>query len=277
MTGALAFGILPVRRGDNYASLVRLHKKYRGCLRFGPSPVSIRNLTDVNKIYGLKSRFSKFLSSAATVGERKATQTILTSLDEAFHAKIKRPITNAYSINALTDYESLVGLVSRLCLSYWTRVLCRRDETVLSWSGFNTRLDAIGEITCSETFGFLDQGHDIDEIIESLNTAMEYNAKIGHILWLGFWLKKNLPWAWMTQPTGAVAGFARGRLMSRLEESREQSLAIAQCPQERTSWTASLGSDVMAISLLYVRPKLEFNSVFQSGGGKAKNWHTSLA
>ena len=43
----------------------------------------------------------------------KPTQTLFTTLDEDFHAAIKRPVSSAYSMSTLTEFEPFVDSTIR--------------------------------------------------------------------------------------------------------------------------------------------------------------------
>ncbi|KAF9878697.1 hypothetical protein CkaCkLH20_03597 [Colletotrichum karsti] len=215
-----------VGKGDNQVSLVALHDKYGDNVRLGPRVVSIRNPADVSKVYSVKNGFPKssFYAVQQQLVNGKATQTLFTTLSDAFHARIKRPVANAYSMTTLTDYEPLVdssieSLFAELDQRYASKGL---PVPLFEWFQYYA-FDVIGELTCSKPFGFMNEGRDIEGIIASLNTTMDYNAIIGQLPWLDRWLKKNPILSRFTHSTGPVAFFAKARLQERLiaEETRK--------------------------------------------------------
>ncbi|KPM41821.1 hypothetical protein AK830_g4711 [Neonectria ditissima] len=219
------YRLFDVSKGYNHVTLVELHNWHGDNVRFGPQVVSVRNPKDVSKIYGLKGGFvkSEFYAVQQQLANGKATQTLFTTLDETFHAKIKRPVANAYSMTTLTDYEPLVD---RTILTFFHQLETRYVDSgqncpMFEWLQYYA-FDVIGEVTCSQSFGFLEKGCDVGGIIEALNTTMDYNAFVGQIPWLDHWLKKNPLWTWIAQPTGAVARFAHQQLLSKLDETREK-------------------------------------------------------
>ncbi|KAH6982611.1 cytochrome P450 [Ilyonectria destructans] len=219
------YRLFDVSKGYNHVSLVKLHESCGDNVRFGPRVVSVRNPKDVNKIYGLKGGYVKsaFYAVQQQLANGKATQTLFTTLDEAFHARIKRPVASAYSMTTLTDYEPLVD---RTILALFQQLDDRyarpgRDCPIFEWLQYYA-FDVIGEVTCSENFGFIEKGSDVGGIIDALNVTMDYNAFVGQIPWLDHWLKKNPVWTRIAQPTGAVAQFAHKQLLSRLDETKEK-------------------------------------------------------
>lgn len=128
-------------------------------------------------------------------------------------------------MSTLTDYEPLVD---RAILSLFEELDRRYLVPSVSCPLFDWlqyyAFDVIGELTCSEPFGFLQAGQDIDGIIARLNSSMDYNAVIGQVPTLDYLLKKNPIVARLTSRTGPVAKFAHDKLAKRLidEERRHQ-------------------------------------------------------
>lgn len=53
------YRLYSVSKGDSHVSLATLHRKYGDNVRLGPHVVSICNLEDVSKVYGIKGGFVK--------------------------------------------------------------------------------------------------------------------------------------------------------------------------------------------------------------------------
>ncbi|KAH8894025.1 cytochrome P450 [Thozetella sp. PMI_491] len=220
-----------VSGGYNHESLILLHEKYGDNVRLGPRVVSIKNMDDVNRVYGVKRGFAKseFYAVQQQMANGKATETLFTTLNEAWHARIKRPVANAYSMTTLVEYEPLVDRTIR-SLFHQLDVRFANHHVpcpMFEWLQYYA-FDVIGELTCSSSFGFLKDGRDVDGIIEQLNQAMDYNASIGQMPWLDYWLKKNPIWARIARPTGPVARFARQKLNERLSEQEKISSSEKQ-------------------------------------------------
>ncbi|CAH0058338.1 unnamed protein product [Clonostachys solani] len=217
------YRLVNVSRGDNQVSLEKLHQKYGDNVRFGPRVVSIRNPKDVNQVYGIKSHYVKspFYAVQQQMANGKPTQTLFTTLNEDFHAKIKRPIASAYSMTTLQSYEPLVNRTIQCLFEQLDRRFASTGVScpLFDWLQFYA-FDVIGQVTCSTSLGFVEQGRDIEGIMHTLGTSMDYHAVVGQVPWLDKVLKKNPVWAWFASPTGPVASFARDRLYVRLQEMK---------------------------------------------------------
>ncbi|KAF5009174.1 hypothetical protein FDECE_4618 [Fusarium decemcellulare] len=214
-----------VSKGRNHEDLIALHEKFGDDVRLGPRVVSIRNLENVNRIYNVKQPYAKseFYVVQQQLVNGRAAQTLFTTINERFHASIKRPISNAYSMSTLTDYEPLVD---RSILTLFEELDRRYLDSSASCPLFDWlqyyAFDVIGELTCSEPFGFLRTGQDVYGIIAQLNSSMDYNAVVGQMPALDHILKKNPIVARLTSRTGPVAKFAHDKLKKRLIEEQRR-------------------------------------------------------
>ncbi|KAF5486474.1 Cytochrome P450 monooxygenase vrtE [Colletotrichum fructicola] len=219
------YRVYNVSKGNNQASLIALHDELGDNVRLGPRVVSIRNPADIAKVYSVKNGFPKsgFYAVQQQLVDGKATQTLFTTLSDAFHARIRRPVANAYSMTTLTDYEPLVdsaivSLLSELEIRYASTGV---PVSLFEWFQFYA-FDVITELTCGRPFGFMREGRDLEGIIAALNTAMDYNAIVGQVPWLDRWLKKNPIICRFSRSTGPVALFANRRLQERLIAEQNQ-------------------------------------------------------
>ena len=115
------------------------------------------------------------------------------------HARIKKPVANAYSISVLKEYEPLVDdmiikFMDRLgdtgrdedaktCdLAVWLR-LCRFQSTAIFAALITSdAFDVIMHLTFSDTLGFLDAGGDIDNFLVSLDQNLDRSGLVSAII-----------------------------------------------------------------------------------------------
>ncbi|GLA22359.1 hypothetical protein AnigIFM63326_003271 [Aspergillus niger] len=199
-----------VARGRAEVTHYQLHQKHGEYVRLGPNVVSVWNVEALKVIYGIKRGYKKtaFYRVQQQLVKGKPTRTLFTTLDEDLHAKIKRPVSAAYSMSTVTEFEPFVDSTTQT-------LFARLDE--LSEKGY--AFDVIGEMTFSKQLGFLREGRDVEGIMESLEKMFDYAGKIGQMPWLDYVLIKN-PLRQLIRggSTGAVARFARDRLHERLSQ-----------------------------------------------------------
>ncbi|CAI7599805.1 unnamed protein product [Penicillium manginii] len=218
-----AWRFVDVAKGHAEVTLLNLHGKYGDYVRLGPNVVSVRDLDAIKIIYGINKGYDKtdFYKVQQQLVKGKPTPTLFTTTDEEFHAAIKRPVSSAYSMSTLTEFEPFVDQTIHTFFK-------RMDEfandhkvcDIATWLQYYA-FDVIGELTFSKSLGFLEKGSDVDGVIAALEAMLNYSGKIGQIPWLDYVFIKN-PLRRIIQggSTGAVARFARARVDERLKEAK---------------------------------------------------------
>ncbi|KAJ5916591.1 Cytochrome P450 [Penicillium tannophilum] len=228
---------IDVANGHAEASLYKLHKKYGDYVRLGPNVVSVWDLDSLKVIYGINKGYQKteFYHVQQQLAKGKPTPTLFTTTDEEFHASIKRPISAAYSMSTLTEFEPFVDKTIQTFFAKLDGFVAQNNICdIASWLQYYA-FDVIGELTFSKPLGFLETGGDVDGIIAALERMLDYSGKIGQMPWLDYLFIKN-PLRQLIQggSTGAVARFARARLDERLREvSSRKNTSESSQPQHR--------------------------------------------
>ncbi|KAJ5749213.1 Cytochrome P450 [Penicillium nucicola] len=209
-----------VAKGHAEVTLYKLHQEHGDYVRLGPNVISVRNLDALKMIYGINKGYQKtdFYCVQQQLAKGRPTPTLFTTTDEEFHAAIKRPISSAYSMSTLTEFEPFVDkTISTLFKKLDGFVESGSVCDIAAWLQYYA-FDVIGELTFSKPLGFLDKGGDVDGIIVALEHMLDYSGKIGQIPWLDYLFIKNpLKNLFGRGSTGAVARFARARLDERLQ------------------------------------------------------------
>ena len=105
--------------------------------------------------------------------------------DEAYHAKLRRAVSNAFAMSTLVQFEPLVDSTTRAFL----RQLSERHADRPGQDGvcdFGAWLqyyafDVIGELSFSRRLGFVDRGIDVDGIIANLEWMLGYAAVVSGV------------------------------------------------------------------------------------------------
>ncbi|CAG8876714.1 unnamed protein product [Penicillium nalgiovense] len=204
---------IDVANGRAEVTLHNLHQKHGDYVRLGPDVVSVRNLDALKTIYGINKGYEKQLAKG------RPTPTLFSTTDENFHASIKRPISSAYSMSTLTEFEPFVDKTIHTLFGKLDEFVAEvKVCDIATWLQYYA-FDVIGELTFSKPLGFLEKGNDIDGIIVALEHMLDYSGKIGQMPWLDYLFIKNpLRSLLGGGSTGAVARFARARLDERLNQ-----------------------------------------------------------
>ncbi|KAF9893111.1 hypothetical protein FE257_012522 [Aspergillus nanangensis] len=222
--------LVDVARGRPEVTLHKLHQTHGDYVRLGPNVVSVRNPEVAKTIYGINKGYQKtsFYRVQQQLAKGKPTQTLFTTLDEDFHAAIKRPVSSAFSMSTLTEFEPFVDNIIHLLFSRLDEFAAGQKICDIGiWLQYYA-FDVIGELTFSKTLGFLEQGKDIDGIIASLEKTLDYAGTIGQMPWLDYVFVKN-PLKQLLQggSTTAVARFARARMNERVSTTNEKKSTAA--------------------------------------------------
>ncbi|KAJ5625764.1 hypothetical protein N7510_002073 [Penicillium lagena] len=215
---------IDVANGRAERTLYKLHQKHGDYVRIGPNVISIRDLEVLKMIYGINQGYRKtdFYRVQQQMAKGRATPTLFTTTDEGFHAAIKKPISAAYSMSTLTEFEPFVDKTIHTFFVRLDEFAARETVCdIASWLQYYA-FDVIGELTFSKPLGFLERGGDVGGIIAALEKMLNYSGKIGQMPWLDYVFIKN-PLRQFIQggSTGAVARFARAQLDERLRQTEE--------------------------------------------------------
>ncbi|CAI7612658.1 unnamed protein product [Penicillium glandicola] len=212
---------IDVANGRAEVTLHNLHQKHGDYVRVGPNVVSVRNLDVLKTIYGINKGYEKtnFYCVQQQLAKGRPTPTLFSTTDEVFHAAIKRPISSAYSMSTLTEFEPFVDKTIDTLFGKLDEFVAEAKVCdIAAWLQYYA-FDVIGELTFSKPLGFLEKGDDIDGIINAVDRMLDYSGKIGQMPWLDYLFIKNpLRSLFGGGSTGAVARFARARLDERLNQ-----------------------------------------------------------
>jgi hypothetical protein len=123
-------------------TLVQLHRRFDSYfVRLGPNVVSVSDPSLIPTIYGVNTDFKKtdFYSIIDLWHEGKFQHSLFESRDEEYHARIRRPIANAYSMTAVMEFEPAVDSTIELLRSKLDQfVLSNRPFKLEKWLQYYT-------------------------------------------------------------------------------------------------------------------------------------------
>ncbi|KAL3455413.1 hypothetical protein BJX64DRAFT_282096 [Aspergillus heterothallicus] len=202
-----------------------LHKKYGDIVRLGPNTLSFASPSAIKVIYGtsyLTTQKSEFYPVQMTVSKGEPLPSLFSTLDEGFHANLRRSVNHAFSMSSLVQYEPMVNETVEVFLDQTATLFAngRRVCDFARWLQFFA-FDVIGSITYSKRHGFIERNEDIDGIVKSLARIFDYSAPIGQMPWLDkvFWKNPIFDalqkWG-IADNSHPVAVFARQRMRERM-------------------------------------------------------------
>ncbi|KIY00865.1 uncharacterized protein Z520_03531 [Fonsecaea multimorphosa CBS 102226] len=196
---------------------IQLHRKFNSrFVRIGPRVVSISDPDLIPTIYGTKSDFTKtkFYSVAELMYEGRCTPGLFESYDEAYHAQIRKPIVNAYSMTTILDFEPAVDSTTSLLISKLDCFVASKKPLDLEVWLHRYAFDVIGEIVFSKKIGFLETETDVESIMSGIRFFTKYFEFAGQIPIVDRFLLKN-PLVLRYGPSNPIVTFTLNRMKDR--------------------------------------------------------------
>ncbi|OAL44002.1 cytochrome P450 [Pyrenochaeta sp. DS3sAY3a] len=223
-------------QGNIHHLYIDLHRQYGNIVRIGPNCISLAGIEAKSTIYGISgpkfskicfhtdsSRCSNFYAPFQPTIAGGTYQNLFDTTDEAFHAAIKRPVSRAYAMSTLLEYEPFVDATTQELLSQiggryasmrtGEAVVCDLDKWLQYYA-----FDVIGEITFSKSLGFLKGGQNVDDTISSLSPPMVVPAA-SQMPAIDRWFLKPLQRWSARRSTSAVVSFTMERMKERSKKA----------------------------------------------------------
>ena len=175
------YRVVNIARGDCPDFYLRLHDKYGPIVRTGPNTVSLADPDAVPVIYGINHNYLKtgFYDTMTPFYNDTLMPSMFTARDPAYHTSLKRPVSQKFSMTSIKAMEPL----AEECTSIFIDAMRDLEGQAidlgvwLQWYAF----DVIGAITFQRRFGFLEERRDIGDMINDIETVLQYAAVIGQI------------------------------------------------------------------------------------------------
>ena len=158
--------------------------------------------------------------------------------DEADQSKARRGIAHNYSLSTLVDYEPLVDST----MATFFKQLDERFADTGDVCDFSKWLqffafDVIGELTFSKRLGFLESGHDVSNIMTSIEKNFDYFSVIGQMPVLDSLLGKNPIYARFFRKAvqSPILLFAQKLLSERIDLDKGESIEEVQLKSQQSA------------------------------------------
>ncbi|KAJ5946669.1 hypothetical protein N7454_003508 [Penicillium verhagenii] len=172
-----------VWKGDHQHAAIDLHREHGALVRIGPNHVSVSDPSAISVIYGLNKGFTKtaFYPIQSISWNKKPQMNLFSTRDEQFHRDQKRMVANAYSMSSLLEMEPAIDSCTRVFTSQLDKFADRKQPVDLgAWLQYYA-FDAVGEVTFAKKFGFLEEGRDIDGMMQAIRGILVYASLCGQI------------------------------------------------------------------------------------------------
>ncbi|KAL8724679.1 MAG: hypothetical protein Q9166_007813 [cf. Caloplaca sp. 2 TL-2023] len=168
--------------------------------------VSIADPAAIPTIYPMrpgwpKSNFYRVWMPFPKAGS--ALPLIFTTRDEALHKQLKNPIAPLYSLSNTVTHENLVNQVLQVLFHQLDRRFVESHTTfdLGNWLQYFA-FDVMGTLTFSRRYGFLENGQDVNGMLETIWNFMVDAAAFTQIPWFDDLWRKNRFVAMLKVSTG---------------------------------------------------------------------------
>ncbi len=109
-------------------------------------------------------------------------QSLFGTQDQDYHMRLRRTVSNAFSMSSLVQYEPRVNDTVRVFLKQTEELYAKpgNECNFILWLQYFA-FDVITEITYSRRVGFVDNCEDVDGIIAWLGKIFDYQAPVSKL------------------------------------------------------------------------------------------------
>ncbi|KAI9692727.1 MAG: hypothetical protein M1820_009432 [Bogoriella megaspora] len=179
---------------------IKLHRQYGDIVRLGPNVLSFGDPKAVKTIYGLNKGFVKsdFYPIQQAVAQGRRLESMFSTTDEAYHARYRRCVNNAFAMSSLVAYEPLVDSTTQIFLSQTEKLFAKTGNSCnfARWLQFYA-FDVVGEITWSRRLGYVERNEDVDGVVGFLGRFLSYCGPVGQMPILDLFVDKNPIKLWL--------------------------------------------------------------------------------
>lgn len=180
---------------------IALHQKYGPVVRIAPNEVSLASPEAARTLLSAGKRFYK--TDFYGVFPPPENPDIFTEVREDVHAQKKKVANVPYSMAAMQQLSPFIDDAIEVLMAKMDAMATaaqpagnKEQRSIvdlgnwLHWFAF----DVLGEVAFSRSFGFLEQGRDVDGAIHTIDESQRYNGIVGQVPFLDHFLRRNPLW-----------------------------------------------------------------------------------
>lgn len=163
--------------GSFHLQNIELHRKHGPIVQIAPNTYSIA--TPDKAVYGIASQFEKSSWYDSWKHPDPDRNTLFADRNIKRHNDSRRRVQGFYSMSTLVSYETFVDRCNELLVQKLRYYECTKETIDLGHWLQCYAFDVIGCITFSQRFGFLEDGKDVDGMIDAISKSLTYSTCLG--------------------------------------------------------------------------------------------------
>ncbi|KAH9885148.1 cytochrome P450 [Xylariomycetidae sp. FL2044] len=203
------------------------HEKYGPVVRFGPNMVSLADPEWITTLYPMRPGFPKSEFYAPLMPYTRqggALPAVFTTRDEVLHKTMKSPVAPLFSLSNILTLEPHVDKTLQVLVNQWdSRFLdSRKTFDMADWLAYFA-FDVMGTLTFSKRYGFLEQGRDVDGMLNTIWVFMKTAAPMTQIPWFDIvWYKNSFTSMFRRTNGSSILKIVGKHTSARLEARKSQ-------------------------------------------------------
>ena len=208
-------------RGNTHLDHIALHQRYGPVVRIAPREVSLASPEAARTLLSAGKRF--FKTPFYGVFPPPENPDIFTETREDVHAAKKRVANVPYGMAAMQQLSPFIDDAVEVLVGKMAGWVDGDGDGGPSPGGGRRRVfdlgdwlhyfafDVLGEVAFSRSFGFLEQGRDVDGAIRTIDRSQMYNGIVGQVPELDYVLRRNPLWRfvpWLSTKNALITRMA---------------------------------------------------------------------
>ncbi|KAI1153687.1 cytochrome P450 [Nemania diffusa] len=174
-------------RGTWHDDCLKLHNQYGNVVRIAPNEISFVDEQGLESLYSHGRRVVK-TNWYDTWTIPNMPVSFFAATDIKMHRHVRSRVSGAYSMTSMLSMEPLIQDVLNLNLTRLNGFADRGEVVRMDkWVGFFT-FDVVGQLAMGSMIGFLEQGRDVNGIIQSVHDGFWFMANLGNFPLQSYWI-----------------------------------------------------------------------------------------
>ncbi|KAL4885787.1 cytochrome P450 [Aspergillus karnatakaensis] len=173
-------------QGTWHDDILSLHRRYGSVVRIAPNEVSVVHPDLASTVYSYQRGTKKtdWYDTWKALGGSKSNSTansFFNTTNPHEHAFLRKRVSSVYSMSYILSLDAKIQPVLDSFLDKVSSLADAKSQVNLShWSSYFT-YDVVGKLCLGQQMGFIENGEDKDNFIQTIHDTMYWCANMGHL------------------------------------------------------------------------------------------------